>query len=113
VRIGGLVINEGRGSSRRGRRFAIGLVVFLVMLVALVAPAAFLTGLILAVIGHWLAGVLMILGSFVIGVGGTMAILATGMTALRRAGQQSVLRLGRRDYQASDEDRSWHDHDDH
>jgi hypothetical protein len=102
VRIGGLVLDGARGGVRPGR-VAIALVVFLVMLVAVVAPAAFLTGLILAVLGHWLAGILLILASFVIGVGGTLAIVATGVTALRRVGQRSVFRLSRGDYAVGDD----------
>jgi hypothetical protein len=88
-----------------GGRAAVALVGVLMTLAFIVAPACFLGSLFAFVLGHALLGLLLLLASIVIGVGATLAGVATGVGVLRRAARDlgPIVQLGRDGYQVHDE----------
>jgi hypothetical protein len=88
-----------------GGRATIALVGILLTLAFIVAPACFLAALFAFALGHGLLGLVLLLASIVVGVGSTLAGVATGVGVLRRAGRQlgPIVQLGRDGYRVRDE----------
>jgi hypothetical protein len=83
--------------SRRGAspKLAIALIVVLLALLFVLAPACFLAGLIIALVGHPFIGLVLFAASLFIGFGSLFAGVTTALAALRSAGEGAVFRLGR------------------
>lgn len=76
-------------------KLAIALVAVLMFVLFVLAPACFLAGLIVALVGHPLIGLVLIVGSLVVGIGSLSAGVMTAIGAVRAAGDDAALRLGR------------------